>query len=118
MKQMTPLFTRSYDFLSWLIPRSLSFPRSQRFVVTKRLQDAALDFHERIVEANHARDGSRVERLRAADEALDKVRMYLRLCRDWDWLSAGQYHHAAAMVAELGRLLGGWHKVTRQSPAP
>jgi hypothetical protein len=44
--------------------------------------------------------------------ALDKVRHYLRLASRWGWLSAGQYRHAAVMVAELGRLLGGWIRQT------
>jgi hypothetical protein len=34
------IFTRTFDFISWLIPRLDSFPRHQRFGVTKRLQDA------------------------------------------------------------------------------
>jgi hypothetical protein len=90
----------------------MDFPRSQRFVVTRRLQDAALDFYERIVEANGSRGRDRMERLREADVALDKVRHYLRLTHRWKWLSMGQYQHASKMVAELGRLLGGWIKQT------
>jgi len=30
----------------------------------------------------------------------------------WGWLSDGQYKHVAAMVVEIGRLLGGWQKAT------
>jgi hypothetical protein len=87
-----------------------SFPRSQRFVVTKRLQDAALDFQEYLIEANRQRGLARLERLRLADAALDKVRLYLRLAVRWEWLSEGQYQHVSAMVKELGELLGGWIK--------
>jgi hypothetical protein len=106
------IFTRTFDFLDWLIPRTLAFPRSQRFVTTKRLQDAALDFYERITEANGCHGKARLEKQRQADVALDKVRHYLRLASKWGWLSQGQYRHAAAMVAEMGRLLGGWIKQT------
>jgi len=112
MGQEMVIFTRTSDFINWLIPRTLDFPRSQRFVVTKRLQDAALDFYERILEANGCQGKARMERLQQADVALDKVRHYLRLASRWGWLSAGQYRHAAAMVAELGRLLGGWIRQT------
>ena len=111
------ILTRTFDFLAWLIPRTMSFPRSQRFVVTKRLQDAALDFYERVAEANGLRGAERLERLREADVALDKVRYYLRLSVRWAWLSPGQYEHVSRMVAELGRLLGGWMRQTRQSVA-
>jgi four helix bundle protein len=106
------IFTRTYDLLSWLIPRTQDFPRTQRFVVTKRLQDAALDFQERLIEANRLRGRERLERLRHADAALDKIRLYLRLVNRWEWLNEGQYHHVSQMVKEIGDLLGGWIKQT------
>lgn len=109
-----PLFTRTFDFITWLMPVTNHFPRSQRFIVTKRLLDAALDFQEVIVEANHCRGGSRLSKLERADEMLDRVRLYLRLAVRWQWLKLGQYQHAAGMVAEMGRLLGGWQKGTQK----
>jgi len=88
----------------------MSFPRSQRFILTKRLQDAALDFQERILEAGLSQGHKRAERLEEADITLAKVRFYLRLAHEMGWLKPGQYAHAARMVAEIGRLLGGWRK--------
>jgi four helix bundle protein len=108
------IFARTYDFLTWLIPQTMGFPRSQRFVVTKRLQDAALNFQERLIEANRTWGRTRLERLRQADAELDKVRLYLRLVVRWEWLSEGQYHHVSQMVKEIGRLLGGWIKTTSE----
>jgi len=106
------IFTRTYDLLTWIIPRTIAFPRSQRFVVTKRLQDAALNFQERIIEANRLQGQPRLKQLRQADAELDKVRLYLRLVVRWEWLSEGQYRHASRMVKEIGNLLGGWIKQT------
>lgn len=111
----TPLFTKTFDFVTWLLPLTNHFPRSQRFIVTKRLLDAALDFQERVLEANTARMPARLEKLNEADAALDKVRIYLRLAVKWQWINSGQYQHAAAMVTEIGRLLGGWQRILRQS---
>lgn len=110
--ETSPLFARTFDFLNWLLPRTQTFPRPQRFVVTQRLQNAALDFQELLVDAEAVRGAARMERLRRADAALDKVRLYLRLCREWNWLTPGQYQYAAQMITEMGRLLGGWIKVT------
>ncbi len=109
------IFTRTYDFLTWLVPRTQGFPRAQRFVVTKRLTDAVLDFQERIIEANRLRGRARMERLRLADAELDKVRLYLRLAVRWGWLSEGQYRHVSSMVKEIGALLGGWIKQTSRT---
>ncbi len=112
-RQEMPIFTRTFDFLTWLLPATNHFPRAHRFTFTRRLLDAAFDLREHLEEANHRKGAERLARLKEADVALDKVRMYLRLAARWNWLSGGQYKHAAGMVAEIGRLLGGWHKVTR-----
>ncbi|QLQ07457.1 MAG: four helix bundle protein [Anaerolineae bacterium] len=55
---------------------------------------------------------TRRQRLALADGHLSKVRLYLRLAHRWQWLNDGQYEHASRMIAELGRLLGGWQKVS------
>ena len=113
--EVTPLFTKTFDFVTWLMPTTNHFPRTQRFLVTERLLGAALDFQELILEANNLFMPVRLERLKQADAELDKVRIYLRLALKWQWLQPGQYQHAAAMVTEIGRLLGGWQRVLRQS---
>ncbi len=51
----TPLFTKTFDFITWLMPVTNNFPRSQRFLVTQRLLNAAFDFQELILEANTGR---------------------------------------------------------------
>ena len=109
-----PIFTRTYDFLAWLVPFTDHFPRLHRHTVTRRLLDAAFDFHERLLTANSLRGQARLQELLAADVELDKVRHYLRLAHRWQWIDAGQYEHAGRLVAELGKLLGGWQKITRQ----
>ena len=110
MSEEMVIFTRTYDFVSWLLPLTENFPKSQRFVVTARLHSAALNFQELLVEANSQCGSLRMEKLRAADAELLKTRLYLRLCERWRWISSGQYQHASSMVAEIGRLLGGWLK--------
>ncbi|MEW6668486.1 MAG: diversity-generating retroelement protein Avd [Thermodesulfobacteriota bacterium] len=116
MEATTPIFTKTFDFVTWLLNATNHFPRSQRFAVTKRLLDAGLNFQERLVDANACQGKARIKHLGLADAELDKVRLYLRMALRWSWLSSGQYEHAAKQVAEIGRILGGWKKVT-QRPA-
>ena len=91
-----------------LLPKSERFPRAYRSTVTQRLMDAALDLQEALIAAEPRRGRSRLSALREADAALGRLRIYLRLTHRWRWLSDGQYAHAGGMVAEIGRLLGGW----------
>ena len=104
----SPIFTRTYDLLRWLIPMTVKFPRQHRFVLATAVQKTALQFQERLIEAGRATDC--LPRLQQADTDLTKLRLYLRLCRDLELMSIGQYEHAARMVSEVGRLLGGWIK--------
>ena len=45
------IFTRTYDLITWVLPITQNFPRSQRFVITQRLQSAILNFQELLIEA-------------------------------------------------------------------
>ncbi|MBN1932717.1 MAG: diversity-generating retroelement protein Avd [Desulfobacterales bacterium] len=106
------IFTRSFDLLTWLLPVTNNFPKAHRHTFTKRLLDAAFDLREKMEEANLRRGRERLERLIQTDEALARMKVYLRLAARWGWLTNGQYNHVSVMVAEIGRLLGGWHKAT------
>jgi hypothetical protein len=108
--QQSPIFARTYDLLLWLIPRTTKFPREQRFVLGKAVQETALRFQEALVEAAMAKGPDRQRALTRADVDLTKLRFYLRLCQDLQLITLPQYRHSAEMVAEVGRLLGGWHK--------
>ncbi len=104
----SPIFTRTYDLLRWLIPATTKFPREQRFVMAEAVQRSALRFQEELLDAVYSERS--LGSLQKADLTLAKLRLYLRLCHDLDLLSRGQYEHAARMVDEIGRLLGGWRK--------
>ena len=47
-----PIFTRTFDFLTWLLPITNHFPRAHRHTFTRRLLDAVFDLRERLEEAN------------------------------------------------------------------
>ena len=104
----SPIFSKTYDLVAWLIPVTIKFPRQQRFVMAGALQREALRFQELLIEAAHQRQPR--EALIAADAELDKLRTHLRLSRDLTLISPGQYEHAARLLVEVGRLLGGWQK--------
>ncbi len=102
------ILTRTFDLLAWLLPKAERFPRVYRHTVTQRLMDAAMDVQDGLFKAQARRGNERKSALLEVDADLNRVRLYLRLAHHWHWLSAGQYEHVRNMVAEIGRLLGGW----------
>lgn len=104
------ILTKTFDMLAWLLPKTETFPKTYRFTLSQRLMDSALDFQEAIFAAQSQLGTTRQKHLRTADAHLNSLRLYLRLVHRWKWINDGQYKHASAMVAEIGRLLGGWIK--------
>jgi hypothetical protein len=104
----SPIFVKIYDLLAWLIPITLQFPKSQRFVLAKRLQDAALDVHEALIAAGKTQRAERRRHLLEADIRLEQVRLHWRLCRTLNLVEPGRYEHGARLIDAIGRLLGGW----------
>ncbi|PID85264.1 MAG: four helix bundle protein [Chloroflexi bacterium] len=113
--QESPIFTRTYDLLLWLMPATTKFPREQRFILAKAVQETALRFQECLIEAGVGHGRTRSRALSKADVELTKLRFYLRLCKDLNLFKLNQYRHVAEMVAEVGRLLGGWRKTARHT---
>lgn len=108
MKQ-SPIFSKTYDFLLWLLNHTEAFPKSERFRLAKRLEDTAFEFYELLVTAGRSTHRRR-QVLLDADLVLDKLRFYVRLSHARKLTSQGQYQHAAEQLVEIGKLLGGWLK--------
>ena len=113
-RSQSPIFVRTYDFLLWLLPLTLKFPKSQRFLLAERLGKMALDFYELIIDAVQDPHYC-LEYIVKADILLVKIRFYLRLSYDLHCISIGQLAFASKRVEELGRLLGGWIKKIKKT---
>ncbi|NJM39711.1 MAG: hypothetical protein HC853_02515 [Anaerolineae bacterium] len=62
-KEEMPIFTKTYDLLTWLVPAVQHFPRAHRHDFTHRLLGHAFDLREFLEEANMRRGAARLDRL-------------------------------------------------------
>ena len=62
-----PIFVRTFDFLTWLLPATNNFPRAHRHTVTQRLLNAAFDLRERLEEANLRQGAARLDEVAALE---------------------------------------------------
>jgi hypothetical protein len=111
----SPIFIKSFEALEWILAHTRKFPRHQRFVMAKRIEEAALSFHDQLVLATKTSDKERA--LREADFHLERLKVYNRLAMRLKLSSVGQYEHLATALAELGKLLGGWQRACTKSAA-
>lgn len=111
--KQSPIFSKSYDLLLWLLVHTEKFPKSERFRLARRLDDSMFEFYHLLLTSTRARQ-ARVS-LEEADLQLDKVRLYVRLCHARGYFDGRQYEFSVNSMMEIGRLLGGWIK---SLPAP
>jgi len=104
---------RGYDFLKWLLNHTGKFPKSYRFSVAAKLENAILDFIELTSVANTRQN--KLPLLKEADEALLKMRLLFRLSHEMRFINFNSYEYGSGKLAELGRLLGGWMKKPGES---
>ena len=101
-----PALEAHYRFLLWLVPAVERFPRSQKFLLGDRIQGAALDVLESLIEATYTR--RRSSQLTRANLGIEKLRFFFRLAQDLRYLDLRRYEHAARSLDETGRKIGAW----------
>jgi hypothetical protein len=108
-RKQSPIFTRTSDFLIWLLDHTGKFPKNERFRLAKRMEDSAFRFYELLIEATRS-TRRKHQLLMDADIELDKVRLYIRISQARKLTSTAQYLYSAGQLVEIGKLLGGWLK--------
>lgn len=104
------IFQKVYDLALWMYPQINKFPKQQRFVLGQRIETTFVRIIELIIEStspNYNRNYS----LRKIDTELDKLRIFVRLSRDLNFLSVKNYLSASDKINEIGKLLGGLKKL-------
>ena len=101
-----PVIVQWEEFVNWLFTRTTRFPARLRYTLTARIENAALDVYETLMETRYTRQ--RAELLRRANLGLDRLRLLLRLTRDQQVLDERAFAHACALIDSTGRMVGGW----------
>jgi len=86
------------------------FPRSQRPGLGRRGEAAAFDLLEALGAARYGRGPGRQAHLARASQALDRLRLRLRMAFDLRCVAAARYEELSGMEREVGRMLGGRRK--------
>jgi hypothetical protein len=113
-RKQAPIFTRTSDFLIWLLDHTEKFPKSERFRMGKKLEDCAFEFYELLIMATRSTKKKR-QLLIEADVELEKLRLYVRMSQQRKLTSLPQYQFAANALIEIGKLLGGWLKAVPET---
>lgn len=96
------------SLLVWMVPVIEAFPRARKFTFGDRLVTALLDVLEALVEAAYSkRPGTPLAR---ANRRLAVARLLWRTALDMKMVDPRRHRHAAELMVELGKQIGGWQR--------
>jgi hypothetical protein len=106
--QTPQIISKFYDFMMWFMDRTQRFPRNYRGTLTKWVEDQLWGILALLIEAAYTRH--KLPLLEQSNLRLQKLRFLVRICKDRQCLSLGQYEYAARTINDLGTDLGSWIK--------
>lgn len=94
------------------------FPKKERFSIGQKCEMLILEFLESLFEANSTRGRQRLILLQKLDNKLKIIKTMIRICFDVKALNQKKYIHCEEHLQEIGKMLGGWIKITqKENPA-
>jgi hypothetical protein len=108
-----PLFTKLYELYSSISSSLSSFPKTQRYTLGGRIEQTIIDLLELLFSIPLATN--RLIILKQMSVKTDLLKTLLRLAKDTHALSTGRYLELQTSLQEIGKMLGGWIRATKQT---
>lgn len=113
-----PIFQKTYDFYKDLYIAQVKFPKSHKYTLGQKLDNTTLLFFELLMTAsqkNQSESREKLTNLTTASTKLEILKVLLRLAKDTQSLDNKSYLRLQSHLQEIGRMLGGWIKHTKQT---
>jgi len=108
-----PIFKKTYDLYKNFHLLRMKIPKNDRFTIFQRCENVMLDFMEGILEASQLNKNQKLPALEKASLKLNFLRVFLQLMKDVKSIDLKTYAAFEQNVDEIGRMLGGWIKSTK-----
>lgn len=103
-----PLYKTVYELLQLIVRLVKNMPREFKQALGGELRDQCLKITILILRANTAQD--KEPDLMEIIERKETIELLIRLSRDLQLISTGQYAQAIELVASVGKQTNGWRK--------
>jgi|SRR3989338_7066497 len=109
-----PIFKKSYDLYKKFYGYRADIPRQDRYALWQRCENCLLDVLESVLLASQMHKGEKVPTLEKASVKLNFLRIFIRLMKDTKAIDNKKYVALEVEVDEIGRMLGGWIKSSKE----
>lgn len=109
-----PIFKKSYDLYKDFYTLRLSVPKQDRYTLWQKCESLLIEVLEGILFASQQTKLEKLPTLERTSVKLNFLRVCIRLMKDIKAIDAKKYILIEASLDEIGRMLGGWIKSTRE----
>lgn len=109
-----PIFRKSYDLYKTFYGFRGSVPKQDRYTVWQRCETLILEVLEGILYASQTSKAEKLPFLEKTSMKLNFLRVFVRLMKDTKAVDSKKYLVLEAQIDEIGRMLGGWIRATRE----
>lgn len=110
-----PILRKAYDLYKIFHGMRSVVPKADRYTLWQRAENQILDLLEGILSASQLSRTEKLPYLEKVSVKLNVLRLFLRLAKDTKALELKKVLLPQEIVDEIGRMLGGWIKSTKES---
>src|SRR3989344_8858203 len=108
-----PIFAKTYEFYKRLTLAIATFPKTKRYTLGQKLDNINLEIFELLISIPNS--NNKIETLYKIRNKIDLLKILLRLAKDTLALTNKNYLELQEMLHEIGKMLGGWIRATKQN---
>lgn len=101
-----------YDMMKYAYPALQQFPKSEKMALAADIKRCMNNLLGLVIEAD--KKYYKKTTLQMIDVELEKIKIYVRLSRDLGFLPMKKYEYWSGLLAEIGKMLGGWIKSVKK----
>ena len=110
-----PIFKRAYSLYRDFYSIRSSVSKQDRYTIYLRIENLMLEIIEGILEAGQQSKIEKLPTLEKVSLKLNFLRVLIRLMKDVKAIDIKKYTTFEESVDEIGRMLGGWIKSTKEA---
>lgn len=110
-----PIFKKAYVLYGDFYSIRSSVSKQDRYTIYLRCENAILDVIEAILKASRENKIEKLPTLRFASTKLNLLRVLIRFLKDVKAINIKKYSLLEENIDEIGRMLGGWIKSTKET---
>lgn len=109
-----PIFKKAYDLYKTFYSYRDGIAKQDRHTIWQRCENTILDILEGILFASQTYKTEKLPILQKVSLKLNFLRVFLRLMKEVKTIDNKKYMTLEGIVDEIGRMLGGWIKSTKE----